>query len=259
MAVPNFPKPPGRNTGEGGMIFPSDLNSDNRQFYTSISFAEYSFAGATGTGAIEMGSTVKLPMPRKINDVESISWEEKSLTGSVGSGLQSAGQIGSMINSKIGNVLSGAGAMVGSTVAGVDMLGLFGQIPGVSGGATVNPFMFMMFRRPGFKEYTLHWTLAPNNERDSDNLLKIIKECKKAALPQGYAFGGGLMKYPKIAMVKFKPDNYLFKFKPCAILSVAVDYTGSNGPSFFKNGAPTIVNLSIALKEMQLRDAQTAE
>lgn len=248
MAVPNFPKPPGRNTGEGGMIFPSDLNSENRQFYTSISFAEYSFAGATGTGAIEMGSTVKLPMPRKINDVETILWEEFSGMDAGIKGIQGA------TNFFKPNLLSSSGAQAGvaAGVAGTQMLGIYK-------GLALNPFMFMMFKRPGFKEYSLHWTLAPNNERDSDNLLKIIKECKKAALPQGYGAEGFLMKYPKIAMVKFKPDNYLFKIKPCAIISVAVDYTGSNGPSFFKNGAPTIVNLSIALKEMQLRDAQTAE
>ena len=67
------------------------------------------------------------------------------------------------------------------------------------------------------------------------------------------------MNYPKVALVSFKPANYLFTIKPCAIISVAVDYTGANGPSFFKNGAPTVVNLSLQLKEMQLRDAQTAD
>lgn len=260
MAVPNFPQPPGRNTGGSGDSFPSDLNVSGREFYTQISFADYSFAGATGIGgAITFGGAIKLPMPRKISEAENILWEEKSLTNSAGQGLQSAGQIGSMINSKLGNVLGGAGNITGPAVAGVDMLGMFGEIPGVTGGAAVNPFMFMMFKRPGFKEYTFHWTLAPNNQKDSDNLKNIIKQCKKAAVPQGYAAMGGLMKYPQIAMVKFNPDNYLFKLKPCAIMSVNIDYTGANGPSFFKNGAPTIVNFSLQLKEMQLRDAQTSD
>lgn len=251
MAEPNFPQPPGRSGGSSS--FPSDLVSSGRDFSTSISFITYDFYQATGIGSISMaGESVTLPLPRKINDVETILWEEFSATAALGSGLQTGGQIASMVSPKLGRVLGTTGGVTSAAVSGLNMAGLFT-------GETVNPFMFMMFKRPGFKEYNLHWTLAPNNQKDSDNLKQIIKTCKAAALPQGYSYEGGAMKYPKVAMVKFKPDDYLFKIKPCAIVSVAVDYTGSNGPSFFKNGAPTVVNLSIALKEMQLRDAQTAE
>ena len=88
-------------------------------------------------------------------------------------------------------------------------------------------------------------------EETSNTLLDIIKECKKAALPSiGSAWG--LQKYPKIALVSLKPEKYLFKLKPCAIISVQVDYNGSGTPSFFKNGAPTIINLTMQLKEIQL-------
>lgn len=254
MAVPNFPQPPGRNVSSGGKTFPSDLIASGREYYTQISFAEYSFAGATGLGgALAMGSSVKLPMPRKINDIEAIQWEEFSATSAItGAEAQTLAQVGSMASGALGKAISGAGVVTQAIVTGTNMAGIYT-------GNAVNPFMFMMFRRPGFKEYTLNWTLAPNSQKDSDNLRDIIKECKRAALPQGYDLFGGLMKYPKIALVSFKPDNYLFKIKPCAIISVAVDYTGANGPSFFKNGAPTVVNLSIQLKEMQLRDAQTAD
>jgi len=33
---------------------------------------------------------------------------------------------------------------------------------------------------------------------------------------------------------------------------VQVDYNGSGTPSFFKSGAPTIINLTLQLKEIQL-------
>jgi hypothetical protein len=120
-------------------------------------------------------------------------------------------------------------------------------------GNAVNPFQFMMFKRPGFKEHTLQWSLAPNTQQESDTLKKIINRCKKAALPSpSGGFAPGLVKYPEIAMVSFKPDKYLYKLKPCAIISVQVDYTGAGMPSFFKSGAPTIVNLTLQLKELQL-------
>ena len=64
--------------------------------------------------------------------------------------------------------------------------------------------------------------------------------------------GGYSYKYPKICQVSFQPDNYLFQFKPCAVITVAADYTAAGGPSFFKSGAPTIVGLTLRLKEVQL-------
>lgn len=251
MATPNFPTPPGRRY-EGDLTFPSDLTASGREFYTSLGFVNYEFSQATGRAAISVSEdNIKLPMPRKINDVETILWEEFN---GLDAGARGIGNLAGAVFPNLslrGQSFRGQ-AITSAAVAGAQALGLYE-------GLALNPFMFMMFRRPGFKEYTFHWTLAANNQRDSDNLKKIITACKKAALPQGFAGEGFLMKYPKIATIKFKPDNYLFKIKPCAILSVAVDYTGANGPSFFKNGAPTVVNLSIAFKEMQLRDSQTAE
>lgn len=81
---------------------------------------------------------------------------------------------------------------------------------------------------------------------------------KKAALPSAGMFWG-LQKYPKMAMVQFRPNNYLYVIKPCAIISVQVDYTGAGGPSFFKSGAPTIVNLTLQLKELQLWSQENYE
>jgi hypothetical protein len=63
------------------------------------------------------------------------------------------------------------------------------------------------------------------------------------------------MKYPQIAQVVLKAaggDRYLYKFKPCAIISVQVEHTAAGMPSFFNSGAPTVVNLTLQLKEIQL-------
>lgn len=255
MAVPNFPQPPGRNTGGGGMSFPSDLISSGREYYTEISFQEYNY-GSTGIGALSYGGGVKLPIPRRINDNESIIWEEGSLTQigtqSLNSAGAFAGQFGK-VGQTIGRGAVGLSGAITAAVAGQDLLGAFSVGP--TGGQAVNPFQFMMFKRPNFKEYTFSWILAPNTKQDSDNLKQIIDKCKKAALPSSGSFQG-LMKYPQMATIRFRPDNYLFKLLPCAILSVQVDYTAA-GPSFFKSGAPTIVTLTMQLKELQLQKSDT--
>lgn len=244
MAVPNFPQPPGRNIGSGaGMTFPSDLITNGREYYTEINFQNYEYVNATtGLGALSFGGGVRLPIPRRINDNESIIWEEWSGINAIQQGVSAVTQAAGIGSGRISSIVQG--------------LSLAGQYEQIAQGQAVNPFQFMMFKRPNFKEYTFSWILAPNTREDSDNLKDIINKCKKSALPSTGSLGGGLMKYPDIAMVRFRPDDYLFKLKPCAILGVQVDYTGA-GPSFFKSGAPTIVTLTMQLKELQLQKKDT--
>ena len=62
------------------------------------------------------------------------------------------------------------------------------------------------------------------------------------------------MNYPNIANIFMLPSSdFTFEFKPCAITSVQVDYTAGGQPSFFiGTNAPTIVNLTISVKEIEL-------
>ena len=238
MALPNFPYKP--TTGMNSNSFPADLVSGQRQFYTQIAFVNYSSGLATGGGAgLAMGGSVMLPIPRKLNDNEVILWEEWSGKDAM---LGLARQLG------------GINRIASSIVAGAETAG---PAVSIASGQQINPFQFMMFNRPGFKEHTLQWTLAPNTQQESDTIRKIVNQCKKAALPTPN--GKLLMTYPQIAQVSFKPNTYLYKLKPCAIISVQVDYTGTGGPSFFKSGAPTVVNLTLQLKEIQLWNTQNYE
>lgn len=235
MAVPNFPQPPQR--GFSNDSFPADLVSGDRKFYTSISFAKFTGYSLSGGLSLNFGGNIKLPIPRKLNDNEVMLWEEWSLTNDVKSGAVNVAQ-----------------RYLGSTAGSItSALSNLSEKQGSFTGTTINPYMFMMFKRPSFKEFTLQWSLAPNSQRESDSLDQIIKKCKRAALP---TISGVTMEYPDIANIKLYAgqanDKYLFKFKPCAIISVQVDYTGSGMPSFFKSGAPTIVNLTLQLKEIEL-------
>jgi hypothetical protein len=117
-------------------------------------------------------------------------------------------------------------------------------------GFAINPFLTMLFKSGNFKEHTLQWTFTPNNEQESLKLAAIINYFKFNMLP---SYSGPFLKYPNLALVKLLPhDEFTFKFKPCAVSAVSVDYSGGGGPSFFRNGAPTIVNLAVQLKEIEL-------
>lgn len=224
----NFPMPPSRSWS-GSMTFPADLIQNNRNFYTEISFVNYGLGGSVGG----FGGAIRLPIPRKLNDAEVILWEEWSMLDKA----QQAAQLSNKASTLVG----------GLQVAQGPVSTYFGQ--------QVNPFQFMMFRRPNFKEHVFQWQLAPNNEQESNILKNIIRQCKMAALPTPN--GKFLMTYPKLARVRFQPNDHLYTIKPCAIISVQVDYNGAGQPSFFRTtGAPTVVNLTLQLKEITLQDTQ---
>lgn len=220
--ITNFPQKPTRAIQQEA--FPSDLILANRQFYTEINFIDYKSKIPQGV--------FRLPMPRRINDNQVIQWQEWSA-------LDQAGKLMDAGLSQVG--------ISSTVVAGVEM---GAQAYGVYAGIALNPWMYMMFKRPGFKEFTFQWAFAPNSQQESQTVNRIIKAFKKASLPPRP--GWVLQDYPSLAQVKFHPADYLFPMKPCAIISVQVDHTGAGIPSFFKSGAPTVVNLSVQLKEIEL-------
>lgn len=229
MPAPNFPTPPQKKFDQ--QCFPGDLLQSNRRFCTNLTFMEYEASQQFSAGAnMGFGGQYKLPLPKQLSDIESIVWGEND-------GLQTGIDIlSSLTRGGFGNLATGVGAAKDAASA--------------ASGLQINPFYFMVYKRPAYKEFRFTWTLAPSSEQESSTLKKIIIEMKKAALPSsGPAFG--LMKYPKIAMISFEPKEYLFALKPCAIQSVQVEYAPA-GPSFFKSGAPTMVNLGLSLKEIQL-------
>lgn len=230
MPAPNFPMPPQRNFDQ--QCFPGDLLNNDRKFCTNLMFVQYSPSQQFNSGAnMNMGAEYKLPLPKQLTDIESIVWGEND-------GLSTARNI-------MGSMMTGGG--MGTRL--LNAAGGAGDAISALSGYQLNPLYFMVYKRPAYKEFRFTWTLAPSNEQESDTLKQIINRMKKAALPSSAGFG--VSKYPEIAMISFEPSEYLFKLKPCAIQSVQVEYAPA-GPAFFKNGAPSMVNLGLSLKEIQL-------
>ncbi len=227
MAISNFPTPPSKGKYTPN-CFPSNLIQDNRNFHTDISITSYGGLSSFLGGGGSFGGSIKLPMPRRINDHNTHMWSEISATG------MAAGAASSLTG--VGGQIAGSAASIGSSVSGLQL----------------NPFMMMLYQRPGYKEHDLSWLLSATNEQESKTLNTIINQLKKAALPSNAALGGALWNYPNIVQVKFKPDKFLFKFKKAAIISVTVDHTAAGTPSFYKSGAPTVVGLTLRLKEIEL-------
>jgi hypothetical protein len=269
----NFPAPlPARF--QGGLSYPLNLTAGNRNYFTRMRFIKYqpaygkgavtavgNFLGSeTGQFATQVatliggpigayfgldvagqvaadggrfltnqgtgiGNIINLPIPKKINEMNMMNWSEITLTGTI---------------------LDAARRVAGSTATT-----LF-QIGGAFSGVQLNPFILQYFQRPSFREFSFTWTLAPRNKKESEQIHKIINQIKARQAPRLSA-DGFLMEYPDLAIVDFYPnDEFQISLKECVIVGVNVDYTPA-GPSYIGGtAAPTMVNLTIHLKETKL-------
>jgi hypothetical protein len=233
--LPILPTKP--TAGKRNLTYPGDLIANGRQFYTQIEFIKYTPKSTDDGGEkrVPQGG-MTLPLPKKINESHTLNWEAVSATSMAGSALvqtfgqRTAGTVGNVANA----IASGA------------------QIIGAEVGLAINPFLWMLFKSPNFKEHTFSWTFTPHDPQETETVRAIIRYFKFNSSPS-LAAARTLYQYPQIALIKFMPNDYFtFKIKPCAVAAVQVDYSGGGGPSFFKDGSPTVVNLTVSFKEIEL-------
>ena len=212
----NFPTKPSIPVAPG-LTYPSDLfapvgDGTNNNFFTSIRIKTFRARQPTGPA-------INLPIPRKINDVQVLTWSQESTTAIAAS-------------------------------LGVNAFNFFSQ--GIFGaGVIINPALFLQFKHPNFKSIEMAWTFVADNEQESNTIADIINNLKFYASPTRANIG--FMTYPDVFFIRLHPDpKFTFKIKPCIIEAIAADYTGGDIPAFYKNGAPVAVNLTVRFKEIEI-------
>jgi hypothetical protein len=238
----NFPTAPQKSLNFNS--FPNDLVAPGRPYYMEIAFMNYAVGMQleSNRNMYTPSGGIRLPIPRKLNENQVLTWNEASATAA-GAGAALA-ILNATETSPIGRISRAGQNLVGADAAGV---------ASATTGLTINPFLYMFFQRPNYKQFSFSWTLAPNTPQESRTLVNMINRIKKASLPTAFGF---VYQYPQIALIKLHPGDLFghLKIKPCAIESISVDHTATATPAFFNGGAPVAVNLTINLKEIQLWD-----
>lgn len=142
----------------------------------------------------------------------------------------------------------------------------------------VNPMAQLLFKGPQIRRYQFPFSFKPKNAKDSENIKKIIGVFRVASAASVSSSGGGEINtsgsvtssidlgagnsftfgYPHLTefRVSFNSPSggikHLFRSKVCAIESVSVDYGGQK-MTFFEDGSPTEINLTIQLSEVMPR------
>lgn len=243
------------------IAFPEDLKSA----YIHMRFSKYERRSINQQPFFSPQNSIRLPIPKELNDTVNVQYSQTELGPLIGASVDSiAAQLqggqnrsfDSIVN-QVGGIAAGAatqsllGAAAGTTI-GSAVTTLVSAASSLSGLA-INPFQTVLFKSPNFKKHRFSWRLVPKNEQESKNIEFILRLFKYHMLPGISVAGSVFFSYPEILEVKLFPkDEYLYRFKPCVVESVNVNYA-PNGPSFYRaSSAPTAVEFSISLQEIEI-------
>tara|TARA_B100000287_G_scaffold113249_2_gene105469 strand:+ start:7991 stop:9247 length:1257 start_codon:yes stop_codon:yes gene_type:complete len=132
-------------------------------------------------------------------------------------------------------------------------------------GKILNSNKELLFEGVNLRTFTFNFTFAPRSKDESKRVMKIIRALKTAMAPKAgeeYISGTGtfnnsggiFLGSPDVFLLKYLHKGgehpFLNKFKPCALTSFSVNYTGSNVWSSYYDGTPTLIKTQMAFSEM---------
>jgi hypothetical protein len=244
--------------------FPNDLTGIT-PFYMSFLFQTYEKRAIKNSAFLRSRGTIRLPIPDSLKDTTAVTYGEKSLKLIAGAGLEAvAGREegatigGSRILSGIGSAITGAaqGASVAATVQLANTFAADSAVDAVKAytGVTTNPFQAILFEKPNFKTHSFTWKLVPTDYDESITIRDIVRTFQYHMLPGVSDSVGLFFSFPSMVTVSLFPSSeFLYRFKPCVIENVTVNYSPGATPSFYRgtNGAPTAVTITVSLKEIE--------
>ena len=254
--------------GKGKEVINQSLAQYNASGYANEYFKDKKF------------KQILMYMPQDVTDTFAAKWQGKKF-GAITTGVLAAAGQGQR-DKKLQNVIDSAQdtlnrgkanaaaevitklakTITGDTISTGDVFG------GISGVAR-NPNTEVLFQSMELRTFDLTFKMAPFDETDVQNINGIIKIFKKAMLPQ-YKLGegvkvfgmendaleGGFIQVPKVCAVNFmrgaSRNNYLPRYKMCAITDVNVNYTPDNVYATFNQSSPVATELKISFMETKL-------
>tara|TARA_R110000868_G_scaffold258899_3_gene516535 strand:- start:64 stop:939 length:876 start_codon:yes stop_codon:yes gene_type:complete len=245
-----------KKTEATGKIDRYNFLQDEPRFFVSIGVGDFIRLGPMTVAKTTTLGQIVLPIPAGITDANHIEYAAEALgdAGAAALATATAGREGAdpkgaaalVAGIGAGATASAIGAAVSTILGGGNIQAAGEQVSGL----TKNNFQVIMLKGPSYKKHEMNWKLAPKSQKESDDLLRMIKQLNNWSAP-GIAFSGAYFTFPKVFNISFVGTDYLYKFKPCVCTDVSVNYTASGVPSFFKNGAPESVNLKLSFWELE--------
>ena len=219
-----------------------------------------------------------LPIPENIQDSNAVSWGDDSINGiaalgvaSVMTGIENenlvkglqagatkfAGGMGDALQDK--NTRDAATSFFAAKA--VNVLGGNTSLDGVmarSTGQIINPNLELLFKGITIRSFNFTFDLTPRDERESDTvkrMLRIFKQNMQAKKSSSGGNSSGLfLRSPNVFQLNYKTGrrnhNFLHKFKPMALLNMAVNYTGAGTYTTYEDATPVHMKLDLSFQEL---------
>jgi len=230
------------------LVFPNDLiRSDPEEIipYMTFRFGVYEKRSIYARTRLEQsgGGSIRLPIPKNIQDNFSVSYTQENLGGVSGSIVEG------IASGNIGRGLANAGTAVAAS-QGRAVLNATEAVLGV----TPNAFQTVLFKNPNFKKHQFNWTLAPRSKDESLTLKKITNVFQYHMLPGLSQNATLFFSYPSVVNIFINPSNkFFYEFKTCVVENFSVNYAPSSTPSFFRGTyAPGAISISMTLQEIEM-------
>lgn len=226
--------------------------------------------GLGNTRATTQASII-LPIPTTITDSNGISWGSGTLNAFERSALGGAtdAMTGDIAQS-LGELKTTGAELFGTAQAGKERIlsGLaakivqgFGsnvtaaQVLARKTGQVLNPNMELLFNAPTLRQFQFNFQFVPRNQKEGQEVKEIIRAIKIGSTPKlDGASEGVFIRTPDIFQMTYKKGSgdhpFLNSFKPMALTSMNVNYTGSGTYATYDDGTPVAINMSLTMQEL---------
>lgn len=243
------------------LVFPPDLPDISLR----IGIGEYKRTGVGSVASVLGQGGIHLPVPTQMRDHHGVSYSQQALGLILGSAWNAAASTANSlanisdiikktataaeVAAKNGETIRGAG--VGAARFGLSLLPQPVQdAVGAALGIAPNQFLTIVFQGPAYKKYQFSWRLAPRSVEESFVIRRIIRTLHKAAAPS-LGIGSFFFSYPSVIQCAFSNGDQMYGFKPAVLTNVEVNYTPGGFPSFYKDGYPEAVDISLGIIELE--------
>jgi len=258
---------PGLNTG-------GDENTNNTN---NTNFLQPTSSDTLAKNIETPLETIFLPIPENVQDSNSVNWGDDSINGLA---ARAIGQSKNFIDND-GNLIEGGAkflqgmanfaedmtkinAGVRNSFIAAKAVGAFTNVnaQGVitrQTGQVLNPNMELLFNNVTLRSFNFQFDLAPRDKSESTvikNIIRIFKRSMSAKRNGTEESGGGglFISSPDVFQLSYKTGGndhkFLNKFKPMALLNMAVNYTGSGTYATYDDATPVHMQLSLQFQEL---------
>lgn len=258
----------------GDVQYPEKLNLTHQDYmkFTMLEYVARGLGGGSGVisstdnarvkGQRKTLGSVTLPIPAGIGDSNQVNWAsdeikpEDTFLSSIASDTIQQGAKG--LGSNLENAANTAKNKTGE-VQGIVEDRVTQAITGISilqrkFGAITNNNIELLFQGPGLRSFGFTFKLTPRNERETENVKKILRFFKQGMTPKR-SKGELYLKSPNTFTIGYyhgkELNPYLNKIKECAMTSFNVNYTPEGNYATFADGSMISYEIQMQFQELE--------